>query len=148
MQAQQMVFMVHLLRYGITCTCRIDLEQQFFINVCHCRDINHYAGPYLFNEDTGEVQGCPAQAETVKAVVEAVKIHNKSKEASVMQNHANAMSLDEIQKLMRWSTSICPDSLLTAFVVQSITDAAELNFWLEHAFMHTFMSSAFTLWTR
>lgn len=110
------------------------------------RDGDRYAGEYFFDEKTGEVRGCPARAANVKAVVKSVKTRAKSKGESATRNHADAMTLEEIQKLMRWSEEQCPNELLTD--IKKVDDIAVLKFRLEHGFMRAFMSSAFTLWTR
>jgi hypothetical protein len=62
------------------------------------RDGDEYAGEYYTcNEETGEVKGCPARASNVKAVVHSVKTREKSKGASATRNHAEAMTLEELQ---------------------------------------------------
>lgn len=113
----------------------------------YLRDGDHYAGKYELNEATGEVHGCPARASRVTDVLQCIKVRAKSQGASAVRNHADAMTIEEIQKLMRWSTSVCPDEMLTADP-RTIIDLDDLRFRLEHAFMRAFMSSAFTLWTR
>ncbi|KAF8955908.1 hypothetical protein BDZ97DRAFT_1907423 [Flammula alnicola] len=110
-------------------------------------DGDRYAGKYELNEATGEVRGCPARAPSVTDVLYCIKIRAKSRGASAVRNHADAMTIEEIQTLMRWSTSICPDEMLTADP-KTITNMEDLMFRLEHGFMRAFMSSAFTLWTR
>ncbi|KAF8904708.1 hypothetical protein CPB84DRAFT_1677144 [Gymnopilus junonius] len=118
-----------------------------FCELWDSMDGNRYAGAYECNEETGEVRGCPARAQCVLDVVKSVKIWAKADGSSATRNHADAMTLEEIQKLMRWSMSVCPDEKLTEDP-KGITDTADLVFRLEHGLMHAFMSSAFTLWTR
>ncbi|KAF8958352.1 hypothetical protein BDZ97DRAFT_1906545 [Flammula alnicola] len=113
-------------------------------------DGEKYAGEYCFNEATGEVKGCPARASSIKAVVQSIKTCDKSKGASATRNHAEAMTLEELQHLMRWSAKECPDEWLTDERWKSkIEDTvAALKLCLQHGFMRGFMSSGFTLWTR
>ncbi|KAF8969669.1 hypothetical protein BDZ97DRAFT_1902438 [Flammula alnicola] len=113
-------------------------------------DGEKYAGEYCFNEATGEVKGCPARASSIKAVVQSIKTRDKSKGASATRNHAEAMTLEELQHLMRWSAKECPDEWLTDERWKSeIEDTvAALKLRLQHGFMRGFMSSGFTLWTR
>ena len=108
------------------------------------RDGDTYDGPYTLDEKTGIVRGCPARAPAVVAVLNAVKTRSKKKGYSATRNHAEAMSIEELQKLMRWSEETCPDELLT----MPLKDIETLKFRLEHALMRAFVSSAFTLWTR
>jgi hypothetical protein len=82
-----------------------------------------------------------------------VKTREKSKGSGATRNHAEAMSLEELQHLMQWSTEECPDEWLTgdnwsASVVQDSVTVEALKHRLQHGFMRGFMSSGFTLWTR
>lgn len=113
----------------------------------YSRDGDRYAGKYELNEATGQVHGCPARAPGVTDVLRCIKIRAKSRGASAVRNHADAMTIEEIQKLMQWSTSVCPNEMLTVDP-KTITDIKDLKLCLEHGFMRAFMSSAFTLWTR
>jgi hypothetical protein len=114
------------------------------------RDGGHYAGAYTYNEATGEIKGCPARASSVKAVIQSVKMCEKSKGSGATRNHAEAMSLEELQHLMQWSTEECPDEWLIGDNWRSeVQDSVEaLKHRLQHGFMRGFMSSGFTLWTR
>ena len=99
----------------------------------------------MFDNETGEVRGCPARAPAVRSVVEAVKIRARSKGASAARNHAEAMTVEEIQKIMRWSETQCSNERLTSVPIETVED---LKHCLEHGLMRAFMPSAFTLWTR
>jgi hypothetical protein len=114
------------------------------------RDGGQYAGAYTYDEATGEIRGCPARASNVKAVVQSVMIREKSKGSGATRNHAEAMSLEELQHLMQWSTKECPDEWLIGDSWRSeVQDCVEaLKHHLQHGFMRGFMSSGFTLWTR
>ena len=90
------------------------------------------------------VTGCPAQAPAVMAVVHPVKVRSSEKGHAAVWNHAEAMTIEELQKLMAWSETMCPDDMLT----MPIEDLETLKFHAEHALMRAFISSVFTLWTR
>ena len=108
------------------------------------RDGEKYAGVYQLDDKTGVVTGCPARAPAVMAVVHAVKVPSSEKGHAAVRNHAEAMTIEELQKLMAWSETMCPDDML----MMPIEDLATLKFRAEHALMRAFVSSAFTLWTR
>ena len=114
------------------------------------RDGGHYAGAYTYDEATGEIKGCPACASSVKAVIQSVKTREKSKGSGATRNHAEAMSLEELQHLMQWSTEECPNEWLIGDNWRSeVQDSVEaLKHRLQHGFMRGFMSTGFTLWTR
>ena len=128
--------------------------KEIIFNLCFTdlknRDGGHYAGAYTYDEATGEIKGCPARARSVKAVIQSVKTREKSKGSGATRNHAEAMSLEELQHLMQWSTKQCPDEWLIGENWRSeVQDSVEaLKHRLQHGFMRGFMSSGFTLWTR
>ena len=109
------------------------------------RDNDQYAGEYSFDEKQGEVRGCPARAPSVGSVIQVVKTRARTKGASATRNHAEAMTIEEIQKIMNWSEMQCSNELLTTVPIET---SEELKCCLEHGFMRAFMASAFTLWTR
>jgi hypothetical protein len=147
----QIQFTVHLQHSGITC-----MLEKNYIQLCFTdsenRDGGHYAGAYTYDETTGEIKGCPARASSVKSVIQSVKTREKSKGSGATRNHAEAMSLEELQHLMQWSTKECPDEWLIGdnWTRRSeVQDSVEaLKHCLQHGFMRGFMSSGFTLWTR
>lgn len=67
------------------------------------------------------------------------------KGASATRNHAEAITIEEIQKLMNWSETQCSNELLTTVPVETMEESKRR---LEHGLMRAFMASAFTLWTR
>ncbi|EDQ99570.1 uncharacterized protein LACBIDRAFT_316329 [Laccaria bicolor S238N-H82] len=107
-------------------------------------DGDKYAGNYQFDDKTGEVKGCPARAPAVMAVLHAVKVRAAEKGHAAVRNHAEAITIEEVKKIMEWSEKTCPDDLLTL----PVEDLETLMFHAEHALMRAFISSAFTLWTR
>ena len=111
---------------------------------CGNRDGDRYAGNYCCDESTGQVQGCPARAPAVTSLLHAIKIRASVKGAAATRQHAEAISIEEIQTLMQWSERTCPNELLE----MPVPDVETLMFRLEHALMRAFVTSAFTLWTR
>ncbi|EDR06825.1 uncharacterized protein LACBIDRAFT_299726 [Laccaria bicolor S238N-H82] len=103
-----------------------------------------YAGDYRLDDKTGEVTGCPARAPAVMAVIHAVKVRAVEKGHAASRNHAEAITVEEMKKIIDWSEKMCPDDLLTL----PVKDIETLMFRAEHALMRAFISSAFTLWTR
>ena len=77
--------------------------------------------------------------------MQVVKTRARTKGASATRNHAEAMTIEEIRKLMNWSEMQCPNELLTTVPIETME---ELKFRLEHGLMRAFMPSGFTLWTR
>jgi hypothetical protein len=140
-----MEFTVHLRPIGIQCkhnrTQRLTDSPIEFLN----RDNDRYAGEYSYDEKQDEVHGCPARALAVRSVVQAVKTRERTKGASATRNHAEAMTIEEIKKLMNWSETQCSNELLTTVPIKTME---ELKHRLEHGLMRAFMASAFTLWTR
>jgi hypothetical protein len=59
---------------------------------------------YRLDEATGTVIGNPAQSATIQDILKAVK--NRDKVNGGTRNHAEAMSIDEMKKLMDWSRRI------------------------------------------
>ena len=142
-----MGFSVRLQHSGMICTSAI---YRFNFLLTWNSDRENYAGEYTYNEKTGEIKGCPARASNVKAVVHSVKTRQKSKEGSATRNHAEAMTLEELQRLMEWSTQECSNEWLTddRWRSEAHDAVSALKHRLQHGFMRGFMSSAFTLWTR
>ena len=142
--ALQMVFMVHLQPIGIQCKHNRSPSTDWLTGFLN-RDNDWYSGEYSYDEKEGEVHGCPARAPAVRSVLQAVKTRAHTKGASATRNHAEAITIEEIQKLMNWSEMQCSNELLTMVPIETIE---ELKCCLEHGLMRAFMTSAFTLWTR
>lgn len=110
------------------------------------RDGDKYSGEYKCNEETGKVTGCPARASVIETFVKAVRTKSGAKGAAATRNHAEAMKIEELKKLMEWSAQQCgPEMLETGF---EVTDLNTLKLIEKHGMMRAFMSTGFTLWTR
>ncbi|KAG6818685.1 hypothetical protein H0H93_002806 [Arthromyces matolae] len=126
-------------------------------------DGDKYAGDYKFDEETKTVTGCPARAPCVLDIKKAVQ--NRGKTDSATREHAKAMTIEDMKKLMRYSQTLCEDARLENLRSSPLPGGTNrvfdvfkgghmpltvdaLLFVFEHGFMRAFSSSAFTLWTR
>lgn len=92
------------------------------------------------------MSGCPARASVIETFVKAVRTKSGAKGAAATRNHAEAMKLEELKKLMEWSEQQCaPEMLEKGF---KITDLETLKLIAKHGLMRAFMATGFTLWTR
>ena len=116
--ALRMVFMVHL--QPIEIQCKYNITTEWLTNRILNRDNDRYCGEYSFDKKQGEVHGCPARAPAVRSVMQAVKTRAQAKCASATRNHAEAMTIEEIQKLMNWSETQCSNELLTTMPIETM----------------------------
>lgn len=114
----------------------------------HIRDGTMYSGPYHIDGTTDKISGCPARAPCVTDLVKAAKTKAKKKGADATRHHAEAMTIEELQKLMTWSEETCPHDHLEVSDSGCGGKAGVLKDTLEHGFVRGFASTAFTLWTR
>ncbi|KAJ7246753.1 hypothetical protein C8J57DRAFT_1452105 [Mycena rebaudengoi] len=104
-----------------------------------------YAGVYSYEEDTDTIRGCPARAPEIQSCVKCIKTKARVKGAAATRHHAEAMTIEEIQKIIQWSESQCPSTKL-----ESGTPAnnKELLLMITHGMMRAFLSTGFVLFTR
>jgi hypothetical protein len=105
------------------------------------RDGDRYAGPYSYDEATGEVKGCPARSSAVKSIVKAIRVKST---VNGVRNHALPMTIEDMTHVMRWSEARHPQESLFQSA-HTVEEEAEITM---HAFMRAFMTTGFTLWTR
>ena len=109
------------------------------------RDGNQYAGEYHCDQETKVVRGCPARAKNVRSVLKNIKNRDGTKGAAAVRQHAEAMSLNDLTRMIEWSESVCPSvqcrSLDGMMKPQRALAAT-------HLFTRAFMSTGFTIWTR
>ena len=111
-------------------------------------DHGRYAGKYLYDDPTGEVIGCPARAPAVEKVVKAIKTKSRVKGSSATRQHAEAMTIEELNYVVAWSEGQCSSHLLGTRLPAS-HDTGTIRYHVaKHGFMRAFMSTGFTLWTR
>ena len=112
------------------------------------RDANgHYAGKYIYDNQTGKVIGCLARAPAVEKVVKAIKMRSREKGANATRQHAKAMTVEELTYIVTWSEGQCSHSLGTRLPYSQDTGTIRYHI-AKHGFMCAFMSTRFTLWTR
>ncbi|KAG2037162.1 hypothetical protein BDR03DRAFT_982517 [Suillus americanus] len=68
-----------------------------------------FRGPYHCNEATGVVTGNPALSAAMQDMMEILK-NNEGAEGGT-RNHASAMTIEDMRKLMSWSYDQCPNEL-------------------------------------
>ena len=109
------------------------------------RDGNRYAGEYHCDREANVVRGCPARAQNVRAVLKNIKNRDGTKGSAATCQHAEAMSLDDLNRMMEWSESVCP-----SMQCQSLDSMTKPQRALAttHLFTRAFMSTGFTIWTR
>ncbi|GLB40803.1 hypothetical protein LshimejAT787_0900180 [Lyophyllum shimeji] len=135
------------------------------VHAAYCRywdtmDGDKYAGKYKLDEETKQVSGCPARAPHVLEIKKAAQTRGKKDGAT--RKHAEAISIEEMKKLVQWSLRMCSEERLERrprelmsrggneelVCAEEPLSVEELLFLFEHGFMNAFVSSAFTLWTR
>jgi hypothetical protein len=106
------------------------------------RDEETYKGPYNCNKTTGIVVGNPANASIIQDLKRTIR-NQKSVEGGA-RNHADAMTVDDMKKIIEDSEKLCP------FVEgQNIPDDVEsILRCASHFEMRALMTTGFTLWTR
>ncbi|KAG1837085.1 hypothetical protein F4604DRAFT_1692457 [Suillus subluteus] len=86
-----------------------------------------YHGPYHCDEGTGVVTGNPALSVAAQDMMEVLKNNEGAEGGS--RNHALAMTVEDMQKLMAWSYSQCPDGI-------------------RHLMVRAFSTTGIMIWTR
>lgn len=104
-----------------------------------------FGGEYVCDKVTGEVKGCPARSHEVRQVVKAVKTRAGKKGVSANRHHAEAITIEEMGLIMRWSESICSHVQLQK---PPLHDVNVLKIVDKHGLFRAFASTAFTLFTR
>lgn len=81
----------------------------------------------------------------VVTLVHAAKLRDKSRDGTA-RNHAEAMTVEELQQLMQWSERACPNQWIEEGKERKTVATQALLF--QHALFRAFSASAYTLWTR
>ncbi|KAM6491706.1 hypothetical protein JOM56_012868 [Amanita muscaria] len=103
-------------------------------------DGERYAGQYAYDEERGDVRGCPARAPVIRGLLKTIK----ARCAHDVKNQAEPMTIGEMVQIIRWSDKAVPQELLTQQMKLS-QDQFSVS---QHAFMRALITTAFTLWTR
>jgi hypothetical protein len=102
-----------------------------------------YRGEYHLDDATGQVTGCPARAYTIKQLVRLIRVRDKQKGAAATRHHAEAMKIEDLTTIIKWSDFMVPPENAAA---NSLSMAEAMP--LKHFMMRAFLTSGFTLWTR
>ncbi|KAG1778323.1 hypothetical protein EV702DRAFT_1044634 [Suillus placidus] len=109
-----------------------------------------YRGPYHCDEGTGVVTGNPALSAAAQDMMEVLKNNEGAEGGS--RNHASAMTIEDMQKLMAWSYSQCPDGIVShirqSVEGRSILDVANVILAQQHLMVRAFSTTGITIWTR
>ena len=101
-----------------------------------------FRGSYQVNAETGVVTGNPARAANISDLLHAIKTKDKS--IGGLRNHAEAMSIQDLRVIMRYSERECPPDW-TSLDLQVLETRQHLA---KHLMMRAFLSTGFTVWTR
>lgn len=110
-----------------------------------CRDGQTYAGAYSLDKATGIVTGCPARAPAIHDLMKAVKTRAGTKGAAATRKHAEAMSVEDLQKIMKWSEEKCPNELFDNAPSSPQPNVALMNM---HGLMRALCPTLFVLMLR
>lgn len=88
--------------------------------------------------------GCPARAKVIYETIRSIK-NKDAMDGLTQRRQAEAMTLDDLTKVIQWSESQCPPQQLT---VIPAPNHSMYILSLNHGLARAFMSAGFTLWTR
>ena len=108
----------------------------------------HGSMTYILNETTGTVTGNPADAPEVQDTLCA--INNSIREKWAFRDHSDAMKIADLANLMSWSLSVCGPERVEAVRQgqRGELDMYEIVFVAKHLQVRTYITTAFTMWTR
>jgi hypothetical protein len=132
--------MPHLSDIGIACEFSA-FSSRDITYLYHNRARDKFRGPYKLDEVTGNVTGNPARSACIEDLLKTIK--NKAGANGGHRNHAEAIRIEDVSRIMEMSEKECPGN-----VYAHIKDASELKMATEHLLMRAFIASGFTLWTR
>jgi hypothetical protein len=84
------------------------------------------------------VTECPARAPEVQALLKCIKNKSRIKGEAATRRHAEATTIEDMQKIMAWSEGQCP---LAELEKCKPKDVAALLLLLMHGMMRAFLSS-------
>jgi hypothetical protein len=103
-----------------------------------------YSGSYLYDEETEKVRGNPARSPEIESFVKCIKNKARKKGAAATRRHAEAMTIEDMRNIFKWSESECPSQKLES----KPASLEERILMIKHGMMRGFLSSGYTLWTR
>lgn len=95
------------------------------------------------NEETGKVSGNPATGYDVQKIMKALVTKGR---ATDDRDHAEAMLIEDMRKMMTWSEGQVSSAV--DWATADIPDVESLRTVADHLEMRAYMAGAFTLWTR
>ncbi|KAG1755099.1 uncharacterized protein EDB91DRAFT_1077109 [Suillus paluster] len=109
-----------------------------------------YCGPYHCDKGTGVVAGNPALSAAAQDMMEVLKNNEGAEGGS--RNHASAMTIKDMRKLMAWSYSQYPDEVVS-HICQSVEgrstlDVADMILAQQHLMVRAFSTIGIMIWTR
>ena len=109
---------------------------------CFDSSNGRFRGSYQLSVETGVVTGNPARAANISDLLHAIKTKDKS--IGGLRNHAEAMTIQDLRSIMRYSERECPSDWTTnnLHVLETRQHVAK------HLMMRAFLSTGFTVWTR
>ncbi|KAK0478832.1 hypothetical protein IW261DRAFT_1337060, partial [Armillaria novae-zelandiae] len=96
---------------------------------------------YHLDESTGIVTGNPAHAPSVKEYVKCINTKSSAKGAAAIRHHADAMLVEDLIKIVKYSKAECSCEQLEKTQVS----AQELTQMIKHGLTRAFLTSGFTL---
>ncbi|KAF7799005.1 hypothetical protein EIP86_010235 [Pleurotus ostreatoroseus] len=109
-----------------------------------------YRGRWSCDPETGRVSGNPADSPEVEDIMQSIK--NTIHAAGAPRDHAEAMKIEDLRKMMNWSLQECPQALVDTVLAQEAkgeTCSVETRLFItKHLQIRGFYSSSFVLWTR
>lgn len=127
-----------------------DLEMFLATDLSFLRGDGRYRGRWSCNVETDQIAGNPADSAQVEDLMHMIK--NKLRASSVTRDHAEAMKIEDLRKMMNWSLQQCPPELVDGLLAQ-VDSSKPLDVSLvlhvtKHLQIRGFSSSAFVLWMR
>ncbi|KAF9064210.1 hypothetical protein BDP27DRAFT_1384789 [Rhodocollybia butyracea] len=98
-----------------------------------------------------DVEGAPwteCMQHMQNAGMKFIKTREAAKGVEATRNHAEAMTVEDIEAMVAWSESVCPKSAVDLVLAGSDQNAEHVILVIKHTFLRGFLSSGFTLWTR
>ncbi|KAF8628513.1 hypothetical protein AX17_005987, partial [Amanita inopinata Kibby_2008] len=123
--------------------CKKSVAEQIHMAFCNhwdTMDDDEYAGEYRHDPKTKVIHGCPACAHMIKDLMKNIKNRSHIEGAAAMRNHAEAMLLADLKRIMKWSETACPSMHCESLEGMMLAT--------KHLFMRAFMTTGFTIWTR
>ncbi|KAF9071276.1 hypothetical protein BDP27DRAFT_1382450 [Rhodocollybia butyracea] len=112
-------------------------------------DGEKYAGEaYRCDERTGVVSGNPARSHLINTFRRVMNTKAAAKGVAATRNHAEAMTVEDIEAMVVWSEKECPKSMVDLVLFGTDQNAEHTMLVIKHTFLRGFLSSGFTLWTR